>query len=621
MRCLRKIKFIILSIVVLSHNPLLYASGPDGIIVRNVSGEVPAEQGKLSVAFIDVKIPEGSYIYANPKGPGTGKATEISVEKNRFIKTWEIRYPEGEQHHTPGDTGHVFIYSKEARFPVAFTLKDKIPDGMFTLKVNVSMLMCDSDSCMPVEKKIEFPVKVKKGILNNNSLMLNSISGFFSMRKNLMSLPAGGTVESEIKNRDSGIPDSIKLTPQYDGGEISGLFEAVIFGLIAGFILNFMPCVLPVVSLKIMSFVHNAAEKKGLAARQGLMFSAGILVSFLILAVLASFFGYKWGGLFQDRFFIILMASFIFAMALSFLGVYTLSAPSAAGKAASGNHGIYTDAFIKGAVATMLATPCSGPLLGGTLAWALTQSPGVIFTVFIAMGTGMALPYVLMSFNPSLLRFLPAPGSWMMIFERIMGFILMFTVVYLLGILDDTSRMGLILFILFLSAGLWQYGQFGSIDKEKWKRLASAALFAVIVITGYFLSFRYFYTEKTYVHERIEFSAERIIQNRDKGIITVVVFTAKWCPNCTLVEKLALEKDEVKKLFSRENIEFMVADITFKNIQAESLMNRLGSKSIPFLAVFPPGKGFTSPMCLRDIYSADDVVMSVKKAEKFLKLR
>lgn len=615
MKCINKIIFALALVLILPQNGFLYAS--DEIVVRNASGEVPAEQGKLSVAFIEVNIPEDAYIYANPKGPGTGKATELVMEKNKFVASWEVRYPEGEHHMVPGDTGHVFIYRKEAMFPVAFTLKDKVPDGSYKLKVNVSILMCTSDSCMPVERKIEIPVKAGKGILSDNPLMMKNIDQFLSMRKNQVSLSRAGGVE--IKGSHGGIPDEIKFTPRYFEGEISGLLEAIIFGLIAGFILNFMPCVLPVVSLKIMSFVQNAGERKGVVTRQGFIFSAGILTSFLMLAALAAFFGYKWGSLFQNRLFIIIMASFIFAMALSFLGVFTLTAPTAAGKIISKTRGIYTDAFIKGIVATLLATPCSGPFLGGTLAWALTQPPAVIFTIFTAMGTGMALPYMLMGINPSLLRFLPAPGNWMVLFERIMGFILMFTVVYLVGILDDSARMGTVLFILCLSIGLWQYGQFGSIDRERWRRMVSVAVLIIIIVSGYFLSFRYFYSEKTYAHERNEFSTERIMHNRDSGIISVVAFTAKWCPNCSLVEKLALEKDEVKKLFSEENIEFMIADITFKNIQAESLMSRLGSRSIPFLVVFPPGQGFTSPLCLRDIYSSDDVVMSLKKAGKYIR--
>lgn len=589
------------------------------ITVYNASGEVVAAKGKNFVAVIAVEIPEGSYIYANPKGKGIGKATEVVIEKSGFIKTWEARYPDGEKYQAKGDPDPVNIYRKIVRIPVLFTVNNSAA-GDYSIKADLSILMCSSDACIPADRTVEIPVKVKRGMITHSPLMMNNMSEYLPLKKRITEDTQKNKipVESRITGYGSGLLEDIIFTPYYPEGEVTGLIKAIIFGLLAGFLLNFMPCVLPVVSLKIMSFVMNAGEKKKVIVIQGLLFSAGIIASFLVLAGLAAFSGHKWGSLFQNRIFIIVMTSFIFAMALSLFGVFTFNVPSAAGRTVSKTRGIYTDAFIKGGVATLLATPCSGPFLGGTLAWTLTMSPGIIFTIFLSVGIGMAFPYMLLALNPSLLRVLPKPGVWMKHFETAMGFLLMFTVVYLLGILDDSFRMGLVLFLLFLAIGLWQYGSFGSIDKKKWKRIVSFTILLAIAVFGYALSFKFFFTERVFAHERISFSSERILSNRDKGIITVVEFTAEWCPNCSLVEKIALEKDTVQKLFARDDVEFMVADITHKNYQAESLMNRLGSKSIPLLAVLPPGEGFTTPLCLRDIYSAEDVTDAVNKAEKFI---
>ena len=591
----------------------------DKISVYNTSGEIIAARGKPAAAVIVIEIPGDAYIYANPKGKGIGKATEAVIEKKRFIKSWNVRYPAGEKYQAQGDPDPVNVYRKKVRIPVLFTLNNDAA-GDYSLKINLSILMCSTDACIPADRIIEIPVKVKSGLFNINPVMMNSISEYLALNGSTVADADRNIIYGQKKaaGDSSGIPENIIFTPHYPEGEVTGLIKAIIFGLLAGFLLNFMPCVLPVVSLKIMSFVMNAGEKKKIIVIQGLLFSAGIITSFLVLAGLAAFSGHKWGTLFQDRIFIIVMASFIFAMALSLLGVFTFNVPSAAGRAVSKKHGIYADAFIKGGVATLLATPCSGPFLGGTLAWTLTMPPEIIFVIFLSVGIGMAFPYMLLAFNPSLLRILPKPGIWMKHFESAMGFLLLFTVVYLLGILDDSMRMGLVLFLLFFAIGLWQFNSFGSIDKERWKRMVSFTILLLIVILGYSLSFKFFFTEKVFPHERISFSAERILKNRDNGIITVVEFTADWCPNCSLVEKTALGKNDVEKLFARDDVEFMVADITRKNTQAESLMNRLGSKSIPLLAVLPPGKGFTSPFCLRDIYSAEDVVDSVNKAEKFI---
>jgi thiol:disulfide interchange protein DsbD len=612
---------LLLSIFICIALPVSSLDRPlEEVTAYNTTGEIIVSPGKKFIAVIAVEIPDDSYIYANPKGKGIGKATELTIKKTDYIKSWEVRYPAGESFLAKGDTDPVNRYTKIVRFPIAFVPGDKIPSGNYSINADLSALMCTSDACLPVERTVNIEFSVKRSFETPASLKMNSLSEFLSLNK------SAAVTSADIKNSvntgsgdDSGIPESIEFTPQYPEGEITGLVKAIIFGLIAGFILNFMPCVLPVVSLKIMSFVMNAGENRRVIVTQGFLFSAGIIVSFLILAVLAAFFGHQWGTLFQDRLFLIFMTSFIFAMALSLFGVFTFNIPFMAGRAVSRTRGIYTDAFIKGIVATLLATPCSGPFLGGTLAWTLTRPPEVIFVIFLSVGAGMALPYMLLALNPSLLRFLPKPGVWMNNFEKVMGFLLMFTVVYLLGILDDSGRMGLILFLLFLSLGLWQFGTFGSIIFERWKRIVSFIILLIIAAAGYGLSFNYFYKDKVLSYEKISFSTDRILQNRDKGIITVLEYTADWCPNCSLVEKLALQSDEVQNIFSRDDIEFMVADITVSNPQAESLMARLGSKSIPLLAVFPPGSGFTSPLCLRDIYSSDDVVSAVEKAAEFIK--
>jgi thiol:disulfide interchange protein DsbD len=364
-----------------------------------------------------------------------------------------------------------------------------------------------------------------------------------------------------------------------------------------------------------MSFVLNAGEDKRVIAGQGFFFSAGIIVSFIFLAVLAAFFGYKWGALFQSEFFVIIMASFIYAMALSLFGVYTLHISFSVEAQSKKGHGIYSDSFLKGIIATLLATPCSGPFLGGTIAWTLTMPPAFIFMIFLSVGIGMSLPYMVLSLNPSLLRFIPKPGEWMNNFQIIMGFILMFTVVHLFSILDNSMKTGLLLFLIFLSIGFWQFGKFGSIDKDRRKRYLTFIVLIIIIIIGYFISFKYLLNERIDSHKKTNFSIERILENQKSGRITVVNFTADWCPNCLLVEKVSLQNVDVQKILSKDNIEFMTADITKKNPEAEALMKNLRSSSIPLLAIFPPGENFNSPICLRDIYSPQELIDALTLAQ------
>ena len=605
----------ILSMLILSFifmPSIIYALDEAAISIS--PDELKTAAGDMGAGAIVIEMPKNSYIYANPKGEGIGRATEITIEKKPFIKHFDIRYPKGEEYYAQGESKSVYIYRKTVRFPFIYEIDKNTSLGNYIIKANVSILMCTQDACFPVERSIDIPISVTSNNLDNNSAAMNRFKEFLSLKSN----EAATNIDNDIKinsHSDISIFDDITFTPNYLGGKVTGIIQAIIFGLIAGFILNFMPCVLPVVSLKIMSFVLNGGEDKRIIAAQGVFFSAGIIVSFIFLAVLAAFFGYKWGELFQSETFLIIMASFIYAMALSLLGVFTFSISFSVETPANRVHGVYRDSFFKGIIATLLATPCSGPFLGGALAWALTMPPAIIFIVFLSVGIGMALPYMLLSLNPSFLKFIPKPGEWMNNFQTAMGFILMFTVVYLFSILDNSMKAGFVLFLLFLSIGLWQFGKFGSIDKGRGKRYLAFIILAAIIITGYLISFKYLFNERVFHYKKTNFSFERILDNKKTGIITVVNFTADWCPNCSLTERVSLQNMGVQEFLSKDNIEFMTADITKRNMEAEILMNKLGSRSIPLLAIFPTGEGFNSPICLRDIYSSRDVIDALTLAE------
>ncbi len=589
----------------------------DQVAVYNISGPVNISS-QSGYAVIAVELPDEFYTYANPKGPGTGMAIEVKSADGSLF-TVSARYPEGEKYFAPGDKDYVFIYKGLVRIPVLLKMGKAGSEPRQPVKLKVSMLICDDSICLPVKREVLLQL--------DSGFTLYSKAGFAATGEYAALNPPTDQVPSTVQSRliktgeaSAGAfmeLEELDFEPQYKGASMSGFLEAIIFGLIAGFILNFMPCVLPVVSLKIMSFVQNAGQEKKVIILQGILFSSGIILSFLILALLAAYGGYSWGGLFQNQGFIVIMAAFIFALALSLFGVFSITPPAVAGVIAAKKRGIYSDAFVKGVVATLLATPCSGPFLGGTLAWTFNQPPSVIFAVFISIGIGMASPYIIMSFKPELVKIIPKPGNWMIFFETFMGFLLILTVVYLLGILDDYHRTASILFFVFIAMGLWIFGRYGSFEKKGIQKIAAFFLFLAISGAGYLISFKYLYLPGegdagTY-HG---FSSELLLENRDKGIVSVVVFTADWCPNCKLVEKITLEKSSVKKVFADERVNVMIADITSSGSEGEKLMLMLGSRAIPFLAVFPSGENFENPLCLRDIYSADDVIEAVNSAKR-----
>jgi thiol:disulfide interchange protein len=589
---------------------------------------IEAARGGESFIAIKVEIPAGFHIYGNPKGPGIGKPTSILVGSADGIRFGPVRYMAPEKIYYPQEKEYALGYFRETKMFVPFKVLKNARTGLHTIHITFDSLMCSyaesggfrtqTAVCIPKTIRFTDTIRVLPEGAQGSTWDRTSVTEF-----GLSKAPPGRGGEPPVSLKKSESAGGEKLIgdlhfePQYLQTGVSGLLEAILFGIIAGFILNFMPCVLPVVSIKVMSFVQHVDKSRRMVFLLGLTFSMGILTSFAVLASLASFFGYMWGGLFQHRIFLIIITGIVFALALSMFGVYTLNIPSPAGRAVKPRENMFADAYIKGLFATLLATPCSGPFLGGTLAWTLSRPPLVIFLVFMCIGLGMSLPYLLLTLNPRLLRFIPKPGPWIKTFEQVMAFLLMFTVIYLIGVFDESSRLPAIAFMGFIAVGFWQYGRFGSIVQTRMRRLASFIVLIGIVAAGYFISFDYLYAERgVYKIPASDVSIERVLENRDSGRISMIDFTAEWCPNCRLVEKTSLYTRSVSSAVKADGVDFMKADVTDANPTAERLLLLFNSRSIPLLVVIPPGGSFVKPIVLRDIYTEGDVLKALKMARK-----
>jgi thiol:disulfide interchange protein DsbD len=372
----------------------------------------------------------------------------------------------------------------------------------------------------------------------------------------------------------------------------------LLLAFVAGVILNFMPCVLPVVSIKVLSFVQQAGESRSRILSLGLAFSAGILVVFLGLAALAAFAGKGWGEQFQDPRFIVVMIAIVFAFSLSMFDVFEIGVPSQVGELAGRvqKEGL-GDAFFKGIMATVLATPCSGPFLGSTLAWAVTQQTLTIFAVFMMIGVGMATPYVILTANPKALKIVPKPGAWMQTFKQAMGFLLLATVVYLMTSLRSDLLIYTVAFLLFVALGCWWWGRFATFDQKIGARLSTAGVVLAFILIGARVSFvdmkHLFAGAAGESGDRlawVEFDPSVLAKYQKEGRNVFVDFTANWCPNCKFNEIHVYESEEVRALIKKKDVVPMKADITNDSPRTDMinrLKTKLGARSIPFCAVFP----------------------------------
>jgi len=392
----------------------------------------------------------------------------------------------------------------------------------------------------------------------------------------------------------------------------------LLLAFVAGLLMNIMPCVLPVISIKVLSLVQQAGESRRRALGMGVAFAAGMMVVFLALAVTAILFGLGWGEQFQSQAFLVAMIAVVFAFALSLFGVYEFSVPHPVGALAVHAHHRegYGSAFLKGMLATLLATPCSGPFLGSTLAWTLTQPPVTVLLIFGMLGLGMALPYVILSAHPAFLKHLPKPGPWMETFKHSMGFLLLATVVYLMVSLNQQHLLFTIMFLFCVAVGGWIWGRFSMRSVTAFGRSVVLTIAIVVVIAGAYLSFRTLPgmlpapgTEKSAALTWEEFDPGRLQQYHNEGRSVFLDFTADWCANCKFNEMRVYSSAAIRQQLRQKNVVVMKADLTREGPSAEiirRLMKQLGARSIPFLAVFP-GNQPRAPYTLHDLVDAHAV--------------
>ena len=385
-------------------------------------------------------------------------------------------------------------------------------------------------------------------------------------------------------------PES-ETTPAAPSSE-GNLFLVLLFGFIGGMILNVMPCVFPVISLKILSFVSHAGDERKKVVMHGVVYTLGILLFFLGLAALVIALGLAWGGQFQSPIFVMVMTAVIVVLSLSLFGVFEIGVKlTSVGGGLTQSSG-YAGSFWSGALAVILATPCTGPFLGSSLGWALEQPPIIVFAFFTMMGLGMAAPYVLLTMFPALTKRLPRPGPWMETFKQVMGFPMMAAAVFLLWILNgqigDTGLAWFMGSLVMLSLASWAWGRFAGPGNPS--RKAGLATVGFGVITS--ISLAWFALEKSGAASEEGGSndsrpiAEIIEGHRAAGKHVFVDFTARWCAICQ-TNKPAMYAEETKAAFEEYGVEFVVADWTNKSDDIYQFLKKHGRRSVPYYPLFP----------------------------------
>ncbi len=393
------------------------------------------------------------------------------------------------------------------------------------------------------------------------------------------------------------------------------------FAFLGGLILNLMPCVLPVLSFKILGLV-NKKEEKYSYWKEGILFSAGVIVSFWILAGILFFIKFTgkeigWGFQLQSPGFVLFLLVLFFLMALNLFGLFEFAVRIGIPKTSS--H-YYREAFLNGVLATIVATPCTAPFMGVALGFALTQPILIAFAIFTFLGLGMSFPYLLITCFPNLHRLLPKPGSWMEFLKQILAFPVLATSLWLFWILFLQKGSAIIfpvltsLLLSFLAAWLFGKGQFAERGRKVFIFLGIlifiAAWTPIIPFLNRMNNDNQFDRDTTL--DWLPYSEETLQKNLAEGKNVFLDFTAAWCLTCQLNERVALHHPDVVAEFKNKRVILLKADWTNRDEKIAKILENYGRSSIPFYVLYPAGEN-TKPIFFSEILTANKILSALKR--------
>jgi len=571
------------------------------ISVRLVSGVDGTGSGLHIPLGLEIELAEGWHTYYREPGP-LGLPPKIdwgnSLSDAGNLQSADILYPAPISFGDPGFES--FGYKEHVVLPLDAMLR--VAGKPLAIDASLELLVCKT-LCVP--KKFSLSLGVPAGAAN-----LSAEAGL--IKEALANVPAN---ERTIEIAG---PDDVRDSPLTPVLPFAPLWTLVILAVMGGFILNLTPCVLPVLSLKILSLINHNGAGARVMRRSFLMTAAGIVFSFLVLAgvtvgLKAAGVAVGWGMQFQQPVFLVFLVVLLTLFTGNLWNLYDIQLPRfLADHLDSHHHPKLAGDFLTGAFATLLATPCTAPFLGVAVGFALAQGPREIFAIFAALGLGMSLPYLLFTLWPRLISFLPKPGAWMAYLKYFLGGLLALTAAWLVYVLASQVSLS--------SAAAIAVCMFGALaalsvqHRDPSPRAARVALGGFIVaafLTALTSSAPVNGTEENVVWQ--SFDEKALDDYVRQGKTVFVDVTADWCVNCKVNKKFTLARREVTRcLFESPNVIAMRADFTNSDPVIADFLKRHGRFGIPFNAVFGPAQ--PRGVVLPELLTPGVVIENLQKA-------
>jgi len=522
------------------------------------------------------------------KDPGdAGLPTTLRFTLPPGVHAGDLQWPKPRVFKAAGDLTS-YGYENPALILARITVDpDYSPDSL-TLRAKATWLVC-KDICLPGQADLALVLRRQSASLASADAPL-----FAQLRPSLGQPPDG--------YHDTGVALGAAL-PAAAAPRTAGLGWMLGLAFLGGLLLNLMPCVLPVLSLKALSFVKQSHEGKGQGLNLALAFSAGVLFSFWALALVVILLKHGgqavgWGFQFQQPAFLLFMAGLLLAFSLNLFGLFEVWLPGGAmqGLTKAGQGQGLAGAFGQGLVMTLLATPCTAPFLGTALGFAFAASAVALVAVFTAVALGLALPYMLLAVIPGAHAWLPKPGPWMLRFKEAMGFLLLATVVWMLWLLGSTvgvdAQAWACLWLLLLALACWLWGHFAGPERDpgprRWMVVATAAL---VIASSLWLWPKVLRGQGAAAAVEAGWQAwspEAVDELRGHGKPVFVDFTAQWCWTCKVNERSTLASDTVQAAFKDRGVALLRADWTRQDPAITAALSAHGRSGVPMYLYYPP---------------------------------
>jgi thiol:disulfide interchange protein DsbD len=594
-------------------------------LIANTSNVIPGKPFRLGIQLI---MDKGWHTYYKEPGEA-GMATKIIWNLPPGFKNEKLLWEKPDKFNDTGITTYGYIdntlIASEIIPPQQLPVGKKI-----TFTAHVEWLACN-ELCVPGHADVQLILNTAAADTKDKVALENS--------EQFGKVNFDGSVSQLDKSSDTGIDVLKNNFDESKGAGNPSFFFYLVFAFLGGIILNFMPCVLPVVAIKVLSLLEQSSKET--ARTSTIAFASGIFSSFLLLGLIViglQSAGHQvgWGFQFQQPIFLMFMASLVLLFSLSLFGLLEISfsfGQKTVNELAD-KQGLSGD-FFKGVLATILSTPCTAPFLGTALGFAFAQPWTTTLTIFAAVGAGMCLPYFILIVSPGYIKFLPKPGVWMEKLKEAFGFVLLATTIWLVNILagqiDNERLVGFEYFLLILAFVVWLMNRFVNLASAA-KRIFIVRSIALLImlVAGYFCLFnRPIHLSSndlnnalpatgTEVAEQAQitptsFSVAQLNEQLNQGKTVFLDFTARWCLTCQVNESTTINTVPIQDKMRALHVVFMKADWTKQDPAITALLKKFGRSGVPLYVIFP-AKNPKQPIVLPELITQQIVLDKLDEA-------